>query len=258
MFVIKDILFNLLFSVLIFISGWWLSSVVGRWFRRAVSFSSHIDVTVVPMLSSLIVWSIRILTSITVLARFGVQTASIVAVLGAAGLAIGLALQGTLQNIAAGIMLLLLRPIRVSEYISLNSGEEGTVQEVGLFLTKIIQPDGIHLTLPNSMVWNSTINNFSRNSVRRVDIPVYLRYEEDIDFAIRVIMDVVLANSYLLHDPEPLVKVVEYRNSSIVINVRVWSDSSKYWDLRWSLYNEIWKALNKNGFKVPFPIKEIN
>ncbi|AFZ83175.1 mechanosensitive ion channel [Candidatus Kinetoplastibacterium crithidii TCC036E] len=258
MLIIKDFMFNLLFSAVILVFGWWFSSVIGRWFQRAVNLSAHIDATVVPMLKSLIVWSIRIFTSIAVLSRFGVQTASIIAVLGAAGLAIGLALQGTLQNIAAGIMLLLLRPIRVGEYISLKTSEEGVIQEVGLFLTKIIQPDGIHLSLPNSMVWNSTITNFSRNTTRRVDIPVFLRYEDDIELAIQLIMDVVLSNKYLLKDPEPLVKVVDFRELAIVVNIRAWSNTTTYWDFRWCLYNEVWKVLRKNGFKSPIVVRELS
>ena len=128
-----------------------------------------------------VVWTVRIFTVIAVLARFGVQTASLIAVLGAAGLAVGLALQGTLQNIAAGIMLLILRPIRAGEYIALSSGADGTVEEVGLFLTRLVQGDGIHLTLPNSTVWNATITNYSRNKTRRLDIPVPVRYGDDLD-----------------------------------------------------------------------------
>ena len=128
---------NLLVAAAILIIGWWVSAIFGRWVQRPAQRSSRIDITVIPMFQSVVVWSIRVFTLVAVLARFGVQTAIIIAVLGAAGLAIGLALQCTLQNIAAGIILLMLRLVRAGEYVALSSGTEGTVQEVGLFLTKI-------------------------------------------------------------------------------------------------------------------------
>ncbi|AGF48175.1 mechanosensitive channel MscS [Candidatus Kinetoplastibacterium oncopeltii TCC290E] len=254
MILVKDFLINISVSVFILIFGWWISSIVGQWFSKVIKFSPHIDVTVVPILSSLAIWSIRFFTVITVMARFGLETTSIIALLGAAGLAIGLALQGTLQNIAAGIMLLLLRPVRSGEFICLKSGEEGTVSEIGLFLTRMTQNDGTSLTLPNSILWNSTIVNFSRNPVRRVDIPVSINYKSNIDLALETIIDVVKSNPLILVDPAPLVKVVDYKEFSIVINVRVWSDSSNYWDLRWNLYHQIWVALGVAGLEAPIVI----
>ncbi|AFZ83502.1 mechanosensitive ion channel protein [Candidatus Kinetoplastibacterium blastocrithidii TCC012E] len=257
MILVKDFLINVSVSIVILIFGWWLSSIIGQWFSKAIKFSPHIDVTVVPILSSLAIWSIRVFTIMTILARFGLETTSIIALLGAAGLAIGLALQGTLQNIAAGIMLLLLRPVRSGELICLKSGEEGTVSEIGLFLTRMIQNDGTSLTLPNSNLWNSTIVNFSRNPNRRIDIPVLISYKSDVDLAINTIIEVVKSNPLILIDPAPLVKVIDYKEFSIVINIRVWSDSSKYWDLRWGLYHQIWTALSAAGFEAPIIINSI-
>jgi len=162
-----DLGLNLLTAMLILIAGWWLSSVAGRTVRRAAARSGQIDPTVIPMIATIVVWSVRVMTLITVLARFGVQTASLIAVLGAAGLAIGLALQGTLQNIAAGIMLIALRPLRAGEYIVVAGGPEGTVEEVGLFLTRLTQGDGVCVSVPNSALWNASLINYSRNPRRR-------------------------------------------------------------------------------------------
>ncbi|KAG0739427.1 hypothetical protein G6F24_017337 [Rhizopus arrhizus] len=162
------------------------------------------------MFYSTVVWAVRIFTVIAVLARFGVQPASLIAVLGAAGLAVGLALQGTLQNIAAGIMLLLLRPIRAGEYSALSSGAEGTVAEVGLFLTRLIQGDGIHLTLPNSTVWNATITNYSRNQPRRLDIPVPVRYGDDLNAVVAKLQNIVDARPDPLKAPAPMEKGFHY------------------------------------------------
>ncbi|AUA58820.1 Small-conductance mechanosensitive channel [Achromobacter spanius] len=248
---------NLLVALLILIIGWWVSSLLGSWVRRAATRSSKIDPTIVPMFYSTVVWAVRIFTVIAVLARFGVQTASLIAVLGAAGLAVGLALQGTLQNIAAGIMLLILRPIRAGEYVALSSGSEGTVEEVGLFLTRLVQGDGIHLTLPNSTVWNATIINYSRNKTRRLDIPVPVRYGDDLNAVLAKLNEIVAARPDALKDPEPQVKVFEYKESGVIVNVRVWAESSKYWDLRWGLYQQIRTSLEAAGFQPPIPLREI-
>ena len=161
--------------------------------------SSKIDPTIVPMFYSTVVWTVRIFTLIAVLARFGVQTASLIAVLGAAGWP--WALQGTLQNIAAGIMLLILRPVRTGEFVGLSTGAEGTVEEVGLFLTRLVQVDGIHITLPNSVVWNATITNYSRNKTRRLDIPVPVRYGDDLELALAKLKEIVAANEFALRIP---------------------------------------------------------
>ncbi|SIT28324.1 mechanosensitive ion channel family protein [Achromobacter sp. MFA1 R4] len=254
---LMDMGINLLVALLILGIGWWVSSLLGGWVRRAATRSPKIDPTIVPMFATTVIWAVRIFTVIAVLARFGVQTASLIAVLGAAGLAVGLALQGTLQNIAAGIMLLILRPIRAGEYIALSSGADGTVEEVGLFLTRLIQGDGIHLTLPNSTVWNATITNYSRNKTRRLDIPVPVRYGDDLDAVVKKLQQIVDARPDALKDPAPQVKVFDYKENGVTVNVRVWAESSKYWDLRWDLYQEIRRSLEEAGFQAPIPLREI-
>ena len=254
---LMDMGINLLVALLILGIGWWVSSLLGNWVRRAATRSPKIDPTIVPMFSTTVMWAVRIFTVIAVLARFGVQTASLIAVLGAAGLAVGLALQGTLQNIAAGIMLLILRPIRAGEYIALSSGADGTVEEVGLFLTRLVQGDGIHMTLPNSTVWNATITNYSRNKTRRLDIPVPVRYGDDLDAVVAKLQQIVDARPDALKDPAPQVKVFDYKENGVTVNVRVWAESSKYWELRWGLYQEIRRSLEEAGFQAPIPLREI-
>jgi len=254
---LMDMGINLLVALLILGIGWWVSSLLGNWVRRAATRSPKIDPTIVPMFSTTVMWAVRIFTVIAVLARFGVQTASLIAVLGAAGLAVGLALQGTLQNIAAGIMLLILRPIRAGEYIALSSGADGTVEEVGLFLTRLVQGDGIHMTLPNSTVWNATITNYSRNKTRRLDIPVPVRYGDDLDAVVAKLQQIVDARPDALKDPAPQVKVFDYKENGVIVNVRVWAETSKYWDLRWGLYQQIRSSLEEAGFQPPIPLREI-
>ena len=255
--ILADGALNVAMALVILILGWWISSLLGSWVRRAATRSPRIDATIVPMFHSVVVWAVRVFTLIAVLARFGVQTASLIAVLGAAGLAVGLALQNTLQNIAAGIMLLILRPIRAGEYVALSSGADGTVEEVGLFLTRLVQVDGIHLTLPNSTVWNATITNYSRNKTRRLDIPVPVRYGDDLNAVLAKLQEIGAANPNALKDPQPLVKVVDYKESGVVVNVRAWAEAGKYWDLRWGLYQQIRSELEHAGFQPPIPLREI-
>ncbi|MFQ1064678.1 mechanosensitive ion channel family protein [Bordetella trematum] len=252
-----DMGINLLMALLILIIGWWLSALLGRWVRRAAERSPRVDPTIVPMAYATVVWAVRIFTVIAVLARFGVQTASLIAVLGAAGLAVGLALQNTLQNIAAGIMLLILRPVRAGEYVSLSTGNEGTVAEVGLFLTRLVQFDGVHITLPNSTVWGATIINYSRNVDRRCDIPVIIHYGDDLQDAMRRLEALVQNHASVAKDPAPMVRAIEYRDNGTVVNVRVWTKAADYWEVRWNLFQQIRLQLTEAGFRAPVPVREI-
>jgi small-conductance mechanosensitive channel len=248
---------NLLFAVIILIVGWAVSSFLGRSVRKLASRSVRIDPTIIPMMYTVTVWTVRAFVIIAVLARFGVQTASIIAVLGAAGLAIGLALQGTLQNIAAGIMLLALRPLRAGEFISIVGKADGTVDEVGLFLTRLIQADGIHISLPNSTVWGSPIINYSRNTNRRLDIEVGVRYGDDLELAVRELEKLVTAHPHVLADPAPQIMVTGYRESSTIVNIRAWASVSDYWNLRYDLYRNALQTLQRAGLQLPVPLREV-
>lgn len=248
---------NLLFAIVLLIVGWWFSAFLGRNLRKLASKSSHIDPTIVPMVYTVTVWAVRVFVILAVLARFGVQTASIIAVLGAAGLAIGLALQGTLQNIAAGIMLLALRPLRAGEFISVVGKADGTVDEVGLFLTRLIQIDGVHISLPNSLVWGSPIINYSRNKTRRMDVEVQVRYGDDIELALQQLDRLVKSFDAVLPDPAPQIMVTGYRESATVITIRVWASVDKYWDLRYEFHRKALAALQEAGLQMPVPLREV-
>ncbi len=248
---------NVVIALLILIFGWWLSAIAGRAIKRMASRSSRIDPTIVPMAQTVTVWTIRIFVLIAVLARFGVQTASIIAVLGAAGLAVGLALQNTLQNIAAGIMLLMLRPLRAGEFVSIVGKGDGTVQEVGLFLTRFEQVDGIQFTLPNSLIWGNPIINYSRNTTRRLDFGVGVRYGDDLDLALSLLQKLLDEHDKVLKDPAPQVMVMEYKDSVITVNLRAWINSADFWDARFDLFRRAVQVLNQAGLQTPIPVREI-
>lgn len=253
----EQIALNLLLSLVILVVGWWISSLAGRAVERLVRRASQIDHTVVPIAQSVVIWAIRIFVIIAVLARFGVQTASIIAILGAAGLAIGLALQGTLQNIAAGIMLLVLRPLRAGEFVSVVGKGDGTVHEVGLFVSTFVQADGIYFTLPNSLIWGNPIINYSRNKTRRLDIEVGVRYGDDVDQAIDLLTKLVSARSDVLQDPAPQVMAMGYKESVVSVNIRAWANVEDYWNLRFDLHKDIVKTLAQAGFQMPVPARQV-
>lgn len=238
-------------AIVILIVGWTISNVIGRAIRRLSHAKRKIDTTALPMISSFVQWIIRILTLVVVLSQFGVQTASLIATLGAAGVAIGLALQGTLQNIAAGIMLLSLRPLAQGEYVSIGGNYEGTVLEIGLFLTSLQQTNGITLTIPNSTVWNSTIVNFSRNSNRRIDLPVALHYGEDTDKAIKLLTNLLENNKQVIKDLPYSVFVSEYRENGLLLNLRAWVTASVYFDELPKIMLDVRKTLENEGFDLP-------
>lgn len=248
--------FNLLVAIVILILGWGGSILVGKWVRKLFLRSRRIDPTVVPIVQTTVVWVIRICVVVAVLARFGVQTTSLIAVLGAAGLAVGLALQGTLQNVAAGIMLLALRPLRAGESVSIVGKADGTVEEIGLFLTRLVQSDGTYITLPNSLVWGNPIINFSRNAVRRMDVEARVRYGDDLDLALSTLRKLVETHPLALRDPKPQVMVTGNQESVIVINLRVWAAASNFWELRFDLQRRAPEVLRQAGLSLPIPVRE--
>lgn len=246
---------NVLFAILIFGVGWWLSNVAGRSVRKMAQRSTHIDITIVPIAQTVVIWAIRVFVLIAVLARFGVQTTSIIALLGAAGLAIGLALQNTLQNIASGIMLLILRPIRSGEFVSIVGKGDGTVDEVGLFVTRIVQADGVNFYLPNSLIWGNPIINYSRNATRRMDIAIGVRYGDDLDKALTVLKDLVGNHPKVLTDPAPSVFVSDYKDSTVLVNVRAWTAVADFWEVRFELNRSVLLQLNEAGLHHPVPVR---
>jgi small conductance mechanosensitive channel len=236
--------------------GWWFSRRVAKWMARR---GGSIDPTLRPIVRDSAVWGVRLIAVIGALSQIGIQTASIVAVLGAAGLAIGLALQGTLQNIAAGIMLLLLRPFKVGDYIDGGGGSvAGTVEEVNLFTTRLTKPDGICEYVPNSSLWSNSIRNYSRNPTRRLDLEVEVSVRDDVNQAIDALRSLAAADPRVLASPAPQVMVSRFDDSTAVLNVRVWSNIDTFWDMRWDLSRKVRQALNDAQCSLPLRTRELH
>lgn len=247
----EGVILRLAVAALIFGVGWAVSVIAGRAVRKLALRSNRVDPTIVPMAHTVTVWAIRIIVLIATLAQLGVQTASIIAVLGAAGLAIGLALQGTLQNIAAGIMLLALRPLRAGETVSVVGKADGTVEEVGLFLTQFRQADGTQVTLPNSLVWGNPIINFSRNGTRRIDVQVGILFDQDVAAALEAARTLINNHPGVLDTPAPAAYVGESRLNTVVIGVQAWSLAGNYGPLLNDIRRDLPGALQAAGIRLP-------
>lgn len=248
---VQAVVLDFAVAALILLLGWLVSHVAARMIRRVAQRTSSLDPTVVPMVLTVSIWAIRIIAIVAALARLGVQTTSIIAILGAAGLAIGLALQNTLQNIAAGIMLLALRPLRSGESISIVGKADGTVEEVGLFLCRLRQADGTYITLPNSLVWGNAIINFSRNGTRRVEVRVTVLYQDDLEVGLQALRDLAAKHPSALEVPAPDAWVIEHRLDTSVLGVRVWALSGNYGKLLNDMQRDAPVALCAAGLTLP-------
>ena len=233
------------------ILGFWLSGRAASFIQSQTAKLKRVDPTLTPILASIARYAGLILTFVVALGQFGIQTTSIIAVLGAAGLAIGLALQGTLSNVAAGIMLLLLRPFGVGDWIEAN-GISGTVQEIVLFSTQIDTFENVYISVPNSSIWSSIIINHSRHKVRRMDIDIGIAYEANLDEAEKALM--ALCADKRVHDnPSPQFLVVAYGDSAITVRLRLYADYSQFFQLNWDLNRRLKETLEAHNIEIPFP-----
>ncbi len=248
---------DVLGALIILFGGWTLAGWMRRKLLRVLERTPRVDQTLRPVIASVVRYAILVFVLIAVLAQFGVQTTSMIALLGAAGLAIGLALQGTLQNISAGIMILFLRPFRVGDYIDAE-GLAGTVNEIGVFTTQMRTYDGIYVEVPNGQIWNRAIRNYSRVEARRLDLVVGIGYEDDIDKAQAAMMDLLVKDERVNDDPEPQVMVKELGDSSVNLNLRCWSDPGDYWSLRFDLTKAVKQRLDAEGISIPFPQRDVH
>jgi small conductance mechanosensitive channel len=243
-------------AVVLLAVGWWLASRVERAIARLLAAQSRIDVTLSAVIVSVVRYSILIVVLVAVLGQLGIQTTSILAALGAAGLAIGLAIQGTLSNIAAGIMLLWLRPFRVGD--SIDTGTvAGTVKEVGLFATEMHASDGIYLFVPNSELWNRPIINYSRLPTRLIDLKFRVAYDDNLANGRQVMQALAGSDARVVADPAPMVFVDELGDSAVVLRMQVWAANVDYWTLRRALIERGKAALEAAGLSIPFPQRDI-
>ncbi len=243
-------------AIAVLVIGRLVAAAVRRAIRRGLE-RAKIDATLVPFLANGAYYLVLSFVLIAVLSLFGVQTASLIAVLGAAGLAVGLALQGTLSNFAAGVMLLIFRPFKVGDFID-AAGTTGSVMEIGIFSTTLKSPDNIKIVLPNSQVYGQTIKNFNGYDTRRIDLVIGVSYDNDLQVALDTIRSVVTADRRVMAEPEVQIAVSNLGDSSVDIVVRPWCAGADYWSLRYDLTRRLKEDLEAAGCSIPYPQRDVH
>lgn len=245
--------FNFLIAVLILIAGWMVARWMGRWLHDVVERSRLIDETLKPLLVNGVRYAILAVTVVAVLSQFGVQTTSLIALLGAAGLAVGLALQGTLSNVASGVMLLVLRPFRVFEKIKVADAT-GRVREIGLFRTEIVTDDGNFVSIPNATIFSGTIVNVSREKNRRTNFTVEIDRAENIDAVQKTILECLALDRRILKTPAPTVEVETLGPISTTLTVQVWLENRDFGAVLSDLKKRVRHALQGSEISAPVPV----
>lgn len=248
----EQILMNALLALAIVIGGFWLSGFISKRIRNLPEKNENFDPMLARFVASIARWAILIFAGIFVLGTFGIQTTSLAAAIGSVGIAIGLALQGTLGHLAAGVMLVVFRPFELGHFITV-AGQSGTVKEITFFTTELVTPDNVQIIIPNGDVWSSAIVNFSAYDTRRVDLVFGVSYDSDLKKTEEILSGLIAADDRAKDEPEAFVKVTNLGDSSVDFTVRVWCDAADYWDLKFDLTEAAKLAFDEAGIDIPFP-----
>jgi small conductance mechanosensitive channel len=247
---------RVLAAIVVFVAGRWLARRLTRLIERGL-VRADTDPTLVSFFHNMAYFGMLVLVVIAAVGQLGVQTTSFIAVLGAAGLAVGLALQGSLANFAAGILMIIFRPFRAGDFIE-AAGTAGVVEEVQIFTTKMRTPDNKTIIIPNAQITSGTITNYSARDSRRLDLVFGVSYGDDLDKVKRVIREVLAEEKRLLDEPEPLVGLLKLGDSSVDFAVRPWVRSSDYWAVYFDLQEAMKKRFDREGISIPFPQRDVH
>ena len=239
-------------ALVVLIVGWTIAGMVSRVVRRQVNRHQRIDQTLGSFAATVATWAIRIVVLLAVLNIFGIQATSVVAVLGAATLAVGLALQGTLAGLAAGIMLVVFRPYRLGQYVDID-GIGGTVTEISLFFTELTTPENVQVMVPNGKAWGAVITNYSAHDTRRLDLTFRIDYADSADAAMGIILDHARADPRVMSQPEPWIRVTNLGESAVDITSRMWTSTNDFWNTKFDLTKAIKEDFDAHGISIPFP-----
>ena len=246
----------LILALIIILIAMFVGRLTRKIIMRAVEKVPSLDHSVGNIFYSIARTFIWLFAVLIILDLFGFNTASLLTVLGAAGLAVGLAMKDSLSNIAAGLMLLLLRPYKVGDYVDCGS-VSGTIKEMGLFTTTLSTPDGIFIAAPNSVIFGTPVKNYSRNDTRRVDITVGISYGDSLPQGIKILQSLMEKNEIILKDPAPQVLVADLADSSVNLTLRFWVPTAKYWDAFWEIKGQLKETIESAGLNIPFPQRVI-
>ena len=243
-------------AVLIVLIGFWLAKRIKGAFIKNLG-SKGIDATLVRFFANLLHSAIVIFSIVAAISKLGIETTSFAAVVASAGLAIGLALQGSLSNFASGVLLIVFKPFKVGDTINVG-GQTGVVVEVGILTTELTTLDNVKIVIPNSVIMNGAITNFTANSTRRIDLTIGVGYGDDLNKARQIILDLIKENELILADPEPQVLVSSLGESSVDFVVRPWVNTPDFFNVRCHLTKQIKEAFETEGISIPFPQRDIH
>ncbi|MCF6358855.1 MAG: mechanosensitive ion channel, partial [Draconibacterium sp.] len=242
---------RLIAAILVLIIGMWVISILRNILRKRFE-KQDMEPSLRGFLNSMIGILLKALLWITVIGMMGVEMTSFIAIIGAVGFAIGMALSGTLQNFAGGVMILLFKPFKTGDFINAQ-GHSGTVNEIQIFNTILKTPDNKTIIIPNGGLSTGSMTNFSTETQRRVDFVFGIGYGDDVDKAKEVLMSLINADTRILKDPAPFVAVKELGDSSVNMVVRVWAEAANYWGIYFDLTENVYKTFDKEGLNIPYP-----
>jgi len=253
---LAGILGNVLAAIAILLAGF----IIGAWLKRRIrglgAKYEQLDITLFNFLGNIVRYAVLVFAFLFVLNTFGIQTTSFVALIGAAGLAIGLALQGTLSNVAAGVMIVFFRPISVGDFVEVG-GKMGTVKDITLNFIELASLDNVQIIIPNSAVWGNTITNYSSYDTRRVEWVFGVSYGADLAKAEAIIRDTLTSDPRALADPAPFVQVTALNASSVDFTARVWCSSADFWGYKTDMTRKVKETLDAGGVDIPFPTRTV-
>jgi small conductance mechanosensitive channel len=243
-------------AIVIFVVGRWVAKFISNMIRKMMR-KADVDQTLRKFVANMAYIALLVFVVLAALSQLGIQTTSFIAVLGAAGLAVGLALQGSLSNFAAGFLMILFRPIRVGDFIE-GAGTAGTVEEIAIFTTTLTTPDNKTVIVPNAAMTSDNIVNWTVKGTRRVDMVMGIGYDDDIDKAKQIMADVLAKEPRILTDPAPQIAMVELADSSVNFVVRPWVNASDYWGVHMAVHEAIKKAFDAEGISIPYPQRDVH
>jgi len=243
-------------AIVVLLMGLWIIKIINKSISRLMDVKD-LDASLKPFLKSLISVLLKALLVISVMGMMGIQMTSFIAILGAAGLAVGMALSGTLQNFAGGVMILIFKPFKVGEYINAQ-GHSGTVKEIQIFNTILKTPDNKTIIIPNGGLSTGTMINFSTETTRRVEWTFGIAYGDNSDKAKGVFGNLIQSDDRIMKDPEPFIALKELADSSVNFTVRAWVKSEDYWDVYFQMNEQVYKTFEKEGLSIPFPQMDVH
>jgi small conductance mechanosensitive channel len=247
---------NILWAIVILVIGWWLAALITRWLRRVLG-KAEVEPTLIGFLSNMTYYALLIFAILAALARLGIQTTSIIAVLGAAGLAVGLALQGALSNFAAGVLILFFKPYRVGDIVEIG-GATGTVEQIQIFNTILATPDRTTIIVPNAQATGGNIVNYTIKGTRRVDMVFGIGYEDDILKAKQLLETILAEDERIFKDPAPTVAVLELADSSVNFAVRPYAKVEDYWSVLFDTTEKVKLLFDREGISIPYPQQDVH